>query len=386
MKPWSLPFTRFGFGLSAITFAAMSIGWLAGWTELVVVGGGGLIALLLAIPYVVGGHPLVLERTLNPERVEVGGTAESVLTISNRSTSASGQRILRDVIGEHQVIDTVPYIDGDSSTRLVRPLPTAARGVLRVGPAVLAKADPLGLMARDLGRTGVDELRVHPKVIPLASMQAGFAKDLDGPTYDSSPAGNVAFHAIREYQLGDDVRHIHWMSTARTGTTMVRHYVDNRRPFLAVIVDGHPGRMTGDAFERGLEVAASQLVSAARDGRPIAIWVGDQQVMTGRHPTSTNGALDRLSESAQATASPDLAVLVDRARKTDPDISATLIVTGSIKANALLPAVTVADRQGRVIICRFVDGDAKPTAVPRAKVFDCRSIDEFEGRWKYLVR
>ena len=75
-------------------------------------------------------------------------------------------------------------------------------------------------------------------------LPVGFAKDLEGPTSDASPAGDIAFHALRPYQLGDDHRHIHWMSTARTGTLMVRHYVDNRRPTLAVLLDDATRRTT----------------------------------------------------------------------------------------------------------------------------------------------
>ena len=117
------------------------------------------------------------------------------------------------------------------------PLPTARRGVVQVGPALIVKTDLLHLMRREIEQTGVQTLWVHPRVAALAPLPVGFAKDLEGPTSDASPAGDVAFHALREYELGDDHRHIHWMSTARTGTLMVRHYVDNRRPSITAVVD-----------------------------------------------------------------------------------------------------------------------------------------------------
>jgi len=48
---------------------------------------------------------------------------------------------------------------------------------------------------------------------------AGRARDLDGPTFDSSPQGSAAFHTLRDYVPGDERRHIHWRSTARTDPT-----------------------------------------------------------------------------------------------------------------------------------------------------------------------
>ena len=170
------------------------------------------------------------------------------------------------------------------------PLPTARRGVVDVGPALIVKTDLLGLMRREIAQTDVDRLWVHPRVAALGPLPVGFAKDLEGPTSDASPAGDVAFHALREYELGDDHRHIHWMSSARTGTLMVRHYVDNRRPephrrrrhrdrLVPVGAAVRPGdrgrrvarRVVDDARPAGRRVARprpSSPASTARSGAP----------------------------------------------------------------------------------------------------------------------
>ncbi len=377
-----------GFGLAVIgaMVATFALGWWLGWAEFVIVGVGCALALALAVPFVVGGHQLTLTRRLDPERVEVGEQAESILSIANGSSRRSAPRLINDQLGPHAVVVDVPVLAGGATVETRRPLPTDKRGIVPVGPAVVAKGDPLGLLERDLGRTGVMELMVHPRVAALAPLRAGFAKDLDGPTYDNSPAGDVAFHAVREYATGDDIRHIHWLSTARTGNLMVRHYVDNRRPYLAVIVDADPDGLDPDGFERALEVAASQVVSAAIDGRPVAVWVGEQEVLTSRQPTTTNGALDRLCASAQTPQPDGPAAAVERARLIDPDMSAVLVVTGARPAEELLPVATAAKRSGEAIIVRFVDDATERTAVPRARVIDCRSLDDFVARWAGLVR
>ncbi|MEM9611486.1 MAG: DUF58 domain-containing protein [Actinomycetota bacterium] len=377
-----------GFGLAVVGAMAFTfaLGWWLGWAEFVIVGVGCALALLLAVPFVVGGHQLTLTRRLDPERVEVGEPAESILAIANGSSRRSAARVINDRLGVQQMLIDVPALAGGATVETRRSLPTDRRGIVPVGPAVVAKGDPLGLLERDLGRTDVQQLMVHPRVVALAPLRAGFAKDLDGPTYDNSPAGDVAFHAVREYAPGDDIRHIHWLSTARTGNLMVRHYVDNRRPYLAVIVDADPDGLSPDGFERALEVAASQVVSASIDGRPVAVWVGEQEVLTSRRPATTNGALDRLCASAQAPGTGGPAAAVERARRVDPDISAVLVVTGPRPAEDLLPVATAAKRSGESIIVRFVDGDVEPTAVPRARVIDCRRLDDFVARWAGLVR
>ncbi len=378
--------TGFGLAVMVAMVATLGIGWWLGWVEFVIVGVGCALALAFAVPFVVGGHQLTLSRRLEPERVEVGEAADSILTIANRSSRRAAARLIADRLGDRPTIVDVPALAGGASVDTHQSLPTGKRGVVAVGPAVVAKGDPLGLLERDLGRTDVVNLMVHPRVVALAPLRAGFAKDLDGPTYDNSPAGDVAFHAVREYADGDDIRHIHWLSTARTGNLMVRHYVDNRRPYLAVIVDTATDGLDPEGFERALEVAASQIVSAAIDGRPVAVWVGEQQVLTSRHPTTTNGALDRLCVSAQSPAVDGLALTVERARRIDPDISAVLVITGPRPAEQLLPVTTAAKRSGEAIIVRFVDGSTEPTAVPRARVIDCRSLEDFVARWIGLVR
>ena len=61
---------------------------------------------------------------------------------------------------------------------------------------------------------------------------------------------------------GDEIRHLHWKATARTGTLMVRDYVDPNQPKFTVLLDSRPG----PAFESAVELAASLSVAAASAG------------------------------------------------------------------------------------------------------------------------
>ncbi len=178
-------------------------------------------------------------------------------------------------------------------------LPTTRRGAFDIGPAVVSRADPAGLLSREVAHTASQVLWVHPRWRLVRAPSAGFAKDLEGPTADDSPAGDIAFHAVRPYQYGDDPRHVHWMSSARAGQVMVRHYVDTRRPHVTVVVDGDPAHWAGAEFETGVEVAASVTVSLLHHRLPVATAIGTTWITGRTTPLADHDeALDRLTLSA----------------------------------------------------------------------------------------
>ena len=229
-------------GARRSALVAYLAGWQLGWVELMVVAAGCLIVLVLAVPFVVGRLALDVQRSLEPERVTVGDRSVAVVRVTNpRRTPISSRTIEDHVAGRPLRLDIPPLGPG----RATEAVYTAADGPPRAsspsGPALIVKSDLLGLMRREIVQCGEQTLWVHPRVTALAPLPVGFAKDLEGPTSDASPAGDVAFHALREYEIGDDHRHIHWMSSARTGQLMVRHHVDNRRPNLTA-VDRHRDR------------------------------------------------------------------------------------------------------------------------------------------------
>ena len=165
----------------------------------------------------------------------------------------------------------------------------------------------------------------------------GFAKDLEGPTSRRltrrrrrvprrcAPTGSAT-----------TPRHIHWMSTARTGTLMVRHYVDNRRPHLGVLLDDDRrryarrrvrGRRRDRRLARGV-VDAAQLPVTARVGRTVA-------ARPGAAPATTTPC----SSADDVPALHGACVLVARRADTlraEPATSALAIVTARRRTDELL--------------------------------------------------
>ena len=389
MRSW-IPLTPAGMVALVIGAVSYLAGWRLGWIELMVVAAGCGLALVVAVPWVVGRVHVEVRREIAPVRVTVGQPAESIVTVTNTGRVPAIGRILDEKINGRPWSIPIPALHGGQSTRHTVQLPTDRRAVVEVGPAVLAKADPIGLMRREVAHNVKDLLYVHPAFKPIRPLPVGFAKDLEGPTSDVSPAGDVAFHTLREYQLGDDYRHIHWPSTARTGwlinpqagSLMVRHYVDNRRPHMTVILDpGDRSFGSDDEFEVAVSIAASLVVSALHVGQPIAVRSGRDVVIGQSRPGNRQDALDRLA-AVQKRTKADLLDASLRGLENEIGTSALVVITGGVGAAELMPIATYAHRSAHCFFVRvWPEGGIEPGSVPRARVLDVDSLGAFQFAW-----
>ena len=379
------PLTRAGIATALLGAVAYVVGWQLGWIELMVVAAACLLALLLAVPFVIGRSKVRLERAISPSRVMVGEPCVAELVAANPGKAPTRRVRVEERLGERSIQLEVPGLRGGHEHRSLYSIPTDRRGALTVGPAVVTRGDPAGLLRRSVSHAPTETVWVHPRWGLVRPLPVGFAKDLEGPTSDASPAGDVAFHAIRPYVIGDDPRHIHWMSTARTGQAMVRHYVDNRRPHLSVVLDGDPAAYEGDEFETGVEVAASLVVSSIAGRLPVSARVGGDWVLGRVRPGDHEAVLDRFTTCAPATTVPIVATVAD-ALRVEPGTSAVVVVVARRTTDELLPVIVHARRRARTIIVNVAaDVDAVPPALPGARVLRVRSLAEFRTAWDRTV-
>ena len=97
-------------------------------------------------------------------------------------------------------------------------VPAYRRGVLTVGPARVRRTDPLGLYARTTAWTTAGRAPGPASDGGAGGRsRSGSTQDLDGAPSDQVSMSDLAFHALREYVRGDDLRHVHWRSSARAG-------------------------------------------------------------------------------------------------------------------------------------------------------------------------
>lgn len=397
------PLTVVGWSTLTLGIVSYLVGWRLGWIELMVVAAACATALALALPFVLGRIALDVQRSVEPERVMVGEPAIATLVVSNparRRTRPVTIEDHRSTTGSDAVVAIdVPGLGPAGVHTAISPLPTARRAAVTVGPGRIARADPLGMFRRHAAQAPAATLWVHPRWAAVPALPSGFAKDLEGPTSDTSPAGDIAFHALRPYQSGDDRRHIHWMSTARSGTLMVRHYVDNRRPALGVLLDTAAEVHDADQFETAVEVVTSLLMSSVAHRLPVVARTTDEWLLGRYRPGSPDSVLERMTtvqptpvppERARRTSSapPDvlLAAAADLLR-IEPATSALAVVTGSRSANELIRTVAHVRTRARPIVVavdRDDDGE-RWVHLPGARVLRVRDLDEFRAAWGGLA-
>lgn len=382
------PVTRIGSATVVLGVVCYVVGWRLGWIELMVATAGCLVALAVAVPFIVGRVALELTRIVEPDRVMVGEPAGAVLSVVNpgrRRTRAIG---IDEVIGGTVVPVAVPSLAPGGDHTTVYRLPTDRRAKVQVGPAEVARTDPLGLLRRKVSQAPATTLWVNPRWGITAPLPTGFAKDLEGPTSDASPAGDVAFHALRPYRLGDDRRHIHWMSTARTGTLMVRHYVDNRRPTLGVLLDDAVAPYDDDMFEVAVEIATSLLASSLLHQLPVTGRTTSEWLAGRLRPVGRDSLLEHLTVVERTDRAAGLVEAAAELTRVETSTSALAIVTGGRSAYELLAPVAYLRKRVRVIVI-VVDGavapDERVAALPGARVLHAADLEGFRAAWKRMV-
>ena len=74
---------------------------------------------------------------------------------------------------------------------------------------------------------------------------------------------DLAFHALREYQPGDDRRYIHWRS-AKAGRLLVRQFLDTRRSHVTVLIDTDPEQYRSGETDVETAISVGSSIRARR--------------------------------------------------------------------------------------------------------------------------
>lgn len=275
-----------GWIIAVMVAALWVLGSVFDWREALVAALLGTVLFLLAVGFILGRSSYAVELDLTRTRVAVGDRAVGSVAVSNTSAKPLLPASLELPVGAATAIFHLPRLKPDQLHEDLFTIPTQRRAVIVVGPVRSVRADPLSLLRRQVFWTEPTDLYVHPKTVALVGSAAGFIKDLEGlPTKDLSSA-DVSFHALRDYVPGDDRRHIHWKTTARTGQLMVRQFEETRRSHLAVALSTNTSEYASDAeFELGVSVAGSIGLQAIREQRNLSVLTQDGPVRseTGRN-------------------------------------------------------------------------------------------------------
>jgi len=264
--------------------AALATGRLLGLPELYVFGTAALALVAVCLTLVWLSIPqLSVHRTLRPPRVHAGTPSRVELAVRNDGHRSTPVLQLHDPVTgtPGAALHLVPLGAGAVTGAAYR-LPTERRGVVRIGPMAAGRSDPFGLASRTLDVAGSAELTVLPHIDSITPLPMTLGNDpLAGADHPNALGrSGEDFYGLREYVVGDDLRRVHWPSTARTGELMVRQDELPWQGRVTVVLDLDRSSASPALFERMVSAAAS-IVNASWNRRDLVRLVTTDGVDTG---------------------------------------------------------------------------------------------------------
>ena len=267
--------TTRGRAFLAAGIAVGALGLGLGQRELVSLG--GLLVFLPLLSALAAGrarYRVQCQRQIAPTRVPAGQAATVTIQLDNVTRLPTGLLLAED---------TIPYslgtrprfvldrIEAGGSRRITYRLQSDRRGKFAIGPLNVRVADAFGLVR--LGRLVAlpGTLVVTPPIttLPWTAFGGTWLK-ADGSRASTAAAAGEDDVVPRAYRDGDELRRVHWRSTARYGELMVRREEQRWRNRATLFLDtrggAHAGRGPSSSFEYAVSAAASIGVHLAREG------------------------------------------------------------------------------------------------------------------------
>jgi uncharacterized protein (DUF58 family) len=365
--------TRTGLGVLAASLVCALLGIAWHYEELLALAAAAAVAVGVAL-YLARRPPRHLaRRKLVTARVARGDPVRVRYLVANPTHRRLGPARLTDRFQGALRAQQVPTLTAQSRHEVDAAFASPRRGIFEIGPLAFERSDQLGLAVTSAPLGQVEQVIVHPRVYPLVH-SAGAGSVIANDAVLRRPSGDplAGFQSLREYQYGDDTRLIHWPTSARTATLMVREFVDLRRHEFTVVVDTALQVASAEDFEEIVDVAASIAAFALQSGLQVVVRT------TSRTRPGKPFALGSLIEIL------DLLTPLEQGRGTDVlslaslftgglDGSPVLVVTGAHGPSTRFPR---GDRSSIVRIGE--DAETAGLSVPAIAATDAA---QFVERW-----
>lgn len=360
-----MPTTR-GWTLIGAGALVLSAGRLFGTQPLEQLG-FALIALVAIAAAVVnlGRHDLSVARRILPERARAGQPVTVTLEVRNEGRGAAPLVLIEDRL-PHGLSGTARFAvhglepSGERAARFI--LRARRRGRYEIGPLRLSFVDPFSLARVRTQISGVTGFLIHPRVEKLAMPRdLGERRSMSAsPLRQPTTARGEDFYTLREYVEGDDLRKIHWPSTAKRARYMIRQEETPWHNRATIVLDDRPtpyeGVHDGSSFERAVEAAASLSDLYNRSGYSYRL-VGAHHpgVPVGRGREQLGRCLDALAVLEFAPTNRDDALLVrlSEVESSGGGEAALIVVGGSFSADVALALARCRRRYRQVTAISF---------------------------------
>lgn len=359
-------------------------GRIFGIFELYIVG-AALIALVgCAIAWVLlNWRSIAVERRVETPRLFAGDTTTVTLSLTNRRALPTPVARVTDSVKGTVFADAhVPPMRRHHATRASYRVPTEQRGYVPIGPMETQVTDPFGLARVARSSAADTRLLVLPAI-----------EDIRPP---SPPGGNLAphpdrtagrvglhgeeFSALREYEIGDDLRKVHWASTARAGDLMVRTEHIPEHGHASVVLDVRSAMADPRIFERMVSATASIVTACHEQGDLIRLATTAGEQLTASDQRSFDAMLDFLALVQQA---PFVEPSLMRGVAGD-DVHTAVFVLGT--NHSLLNALAHTRTNARTMIGVVHEGLEPTSATPKtalalSQMVTVRAGESFRQAW-----
>jgi uncharacterized protein (DUF58 family) len=373
-----------GVGILVAGAVLVLIGAGFNYPELAAVGAAGVLAVLMSLAAGMVRPRLSVTRGVDPDHVMRGAACQVALEVGNTRpwgalTVVGEDRCAQPGSAERRIPIPLVRLRPRVATTVHYPVPTGRRGLVRLGPLRVGRRDPFGLtrVHRTFGTEA--PVWVYPYLHPIAAVPAGFSRNLDGLT-ERVPHGSITFDALREYVPGDDLRHVHWRTSARIGELMVRERVDTSRPRLVVLLDDRSRVHRGDTFEDACEAAGSVVAAALREDLAVHLLTASGTSLAAS--VESTGYLDALAEArlyGEDEVERGLAGIVERARQMQAG-DTLVCLSGRPSASDLAAMVSLRGTYASIVVAVFGPQEA-PLAGAGFHVISAQDGADFARLW-----
>lgn len=365
--------TTTGWAVITLVIVGLALAVAFQWVEALACALAGVVALLLAAMRVAWRPPHVVSIRVPNERIVAGQTAVGEISVRNERARSVRSGIIELPIGTGTGEFVVPPLGAHETWDEMFLISSRHRGLINVGPARAVRSDALGLLRRVRMWDEPVLLHVHPRTVRVPFDATGFQLDVEGVSTGKLSSSDVSFHALRDYEPGDDRRAVHWQSTARLGKLIVRQYEETHRSHHVIVLDTSRDAWDHDTFETAVSVAGSLGLANLRESRPVSLTTTEGWLPSG----VAMRMLDALSE-VKARSFGDLSRRVREAVAQRPGVSAlTLIVGPNVTDIEAAHLARLAPIDVPVSIIRIgAEGVRARRDLGRGVLLDCSTLDD----------
>ena len=373
LKALASAVTPTGWALVVLIAVSLILSATLEWVEALACALAGVVALVLAATRVAWKSPHVVSIRVPNERIVAGQTAVGEILVRNERARPVRSGIIELPIGSGTGEFVVPPLGSHEKWDEMFLISSRHRGLIHVGPARAVRSDALGLLRRVRVWDEPVILHVHPRTVRVPFDATGFQLDVEGVSTGKLSSSDVSFHALRDYEPGDDRRAVHWQSTARLGKLIVRQYEETHRSHHLIVLDTARSSWDRDAFEDGVSVAASLALAGISASRTVSFAAGKRWI-------PATGAVSMLDSLASLTYSgrSNITALVRRAFASCPSASyVSVIASPAVTDEEAAHLAQVTPRDVTVQILRINPKQrARRRSLEGGVLFDCPSLRE----------